>query len=103
MDSMTKEELDGIKPLDDSRIKRISRGSGVHVAEIHFLLAEHKKFGGMVKNLGGMAGMMGGMGGANMENVSEHTNIKVFNLIFTRFTAEKKPSRGLEDDEELAE
>jgi signal recognition particle subunit SRP54 len=71
MDSMTKEELDGIKTLDESRIKRISRGSGVHVAEIHFLLAEHKKFGSLVKGIGGMLpGMMGGMGGANMENVS---------------------------------
>jgi signal recognition particle GTPase len=31
---MTKEELDCIKPLDESRIKRISRGAGVHPAEI---------------------------------------------------------------------
>lgn len=38
MDSMTKEELDCIKPLDDNRLKRISRGSGVHVAEIQFML-----------------------------------------------------------------
>jgi hypothetical protein len=34
MDSMTKDELDCIKPLDESRLKRISKGSGVHVAEI---------------------------------------------------------------------
>lgn len=68
MDSMTKEELDGIKTLDESRIKRISRGSGVHVAEIHFLLAEHKKFGAMVKQVGGMSGMMG----ANMENLKRN-------------------------------
>ena len=34
MDSMTKEELDLIKPLDEGRIKRISRGAGVHPAEI---------------------------------------------------------------------
>jgi len=54
---MTKEELDGIKPLDDGRIKRIARGSGVHVAEIHFLIAEHKKFGGMVKQIGGLSGL----------------------------------------------
>ena len=38
MDSMTKEELDLVKPLDDSRIKRIARGAGVHPAEIAFLL-----------------------------------------------------------------
>jgi len=36
---MTKEEIDCIKPIDENRIKRISRGSGVHPAEIHFLLA----------------------------------------------------------------
>jgi signal recognition particle GTPase len=34
MDSMTKDELDCIKPLDENRIKRVSRGSGVHVSEI---------------------------------------------------------------------
>lgn len=39
IDSMTKEEIDCIKPIDENRIKRISRGSGVHPAEIHFLLA----------------------------------------------------------------
>jgi signal recognition particle GTPase len=31
---MTKEEVDCIKPLDEKRIKRISRGAGVHPAEI---------------------------------------------------------------------
>jgi|TARA_B110000305_G_C18971018_1_gene417144 signal recognition particle subunit SRP54 len=49
MDSMTKDELDCVKPLDEKRIKRIARGAGVHPAEIHFLLQEHKKFSGMVK------------------------------------------------------
>jgi signal recognition particle subunit SRP54 len=34
MDSMTKDELECIKPMDDKRIKRVSRGSGVHVSEI---------------------------------------------------------------------
>ena len=38
MDSMTKEELDGVKTLDENRIKRIARGAGVHVAEINFML-----------------------------------------------------------------
>jgi|TARA_B110000285_G_C15089546_1_gene598274 signal recognition particle subunit SRP54 len=41
MDSMTKEELDGIKPLDEKRVLRISRGSGVHPAEIGFLIQQH--------------------------------------------------------------
>jgi signal recognition particle subunit SRP54 len=76
MDSMNKDELDGIKPLCDGRIKRIARGAGVHVSEIHFLINEHKKFGGMVKGLGGMMGGLGGMGGKgggmpDMEHVSK--------------------------------
>jgi signal recognition particle GTPase len=49
MDSMTKDELDCVKLLDESRIKRIARGAGVHPAEVYFLLGEHKKFSGMVK------------------------------------------------------
>ena len=42
MDAMTKDELDSIKPLDEKRIRRISRGSGVHPSEIQFLIAQHK-------------------------------------------------------------
>jgi len=38
MDSMTKDELDSIKPLDDNRIKRIARGAGVHPSEVNFLI-----------------------------------------------------------------
>jgi signal recognition particle GTPase len=34
MDSMNKDELDSVKPLDESRIKRIARGAGVHPSEI---------------------------------------------------------------------
>ena len=49
MESMTKDELDCVKPLDEKRIKRIARGAGVHPAEIHFLLGEHKKMSSMVK------------------------------------------------------
>lgn len=62
MDSMHKDELDGIKPLCEGRIKRIARGAGVHVSEIHFLMGEHKKMSGMVKQVGSLANM-GGMGG----------------------------------------
>ena len=28
MDSMTKDELDGIKPIDESRVLRIAKGAG---------------------------------------------------------------------------
>ena len=60
MDSMTKEELDSEKPLTDTRIKRIARGAGVHISEIHFLIGEHKKFSGMIGNVSKMANMAGG-------------------------------------------
>lgn len=73
MDSMNKDELDGVKPLCEGRIKRISRGAGVHPSEIHFLMAEHKKFGAMVKQVGGLSGLMGGAGGMpNLENLKRN-------------------------------
>lgn len=57
MDSMTKEELDSVKPLCEKRIKRIARGAGVHPAEIHFLIQQHAQMGTMVKRLGSFANM----------------------------------------------
>ena len=63
MESMTKEELDCIKPLDEKRVKRISRGAGVHPQEVQFLLQQHKTMSGMVKQVGGLANL----GGANLE------------------------------------
>ena len=54
MDSMTKEELDCIKPLNDSRIIRIARGSGTRPEEVNFLMEEHKKFAKMVEKMGKM-------------------------------------------------
>ena len=41
MDSMTKDELDSVKPLCEKRIKRIAQGAGVHPQEIHFLIQQH--------------------------------------------------------------
>ena len=49
MGSMTKRELDSEDPLTPQRIKRIARGSGVHPAEINFLLAQHEQMAKMVK------------------------------------------------------
>ena len=57
MDSMNKDELDGIKPLCEGRIKRIARGAGVHVSEIHFLLTQHKQMSAMVKQVGSLTNM----------------------------------------------
>lgn len=52
MDSMTNEELDCIKPLNDQRIVRIARGSGTRPEEVQFLLEEYKKFQKMVEKMG---------------------------------------------------
>lgn len=54
MDSMTKDELDCVKPLTESRILRISRGAGANPKELVFLLGEHKKFSKMVEKFGKM-------------------------------------------------
>ena len=54
MDSMTKDELDCVKPLTETRIARIAQGSGTRPEEINFLLEEHKKFEKMVGNIGKM-------------------------------------------------
>ena len=52
MDSMTKEERDGIKPLTESRLLRISQGAGANPSELLHLLAEHKRFSKMVERMG---------------------------------------------------
>lgn len=54
MDSMTKDELDCVKPLDESRVLRISKGSGASPKELLFLLGEHKRFSKMVGKMGNM-------------------------------------------------
>lgn len=44
MDSMTNEELDCIKPLNEARIARVAQGSGTRIEEVNVLIEEHKKF-----------------------------------------------------------
>lgn len=44
MDSMTNDELDCIKPLNETRIARIAQGSGTKTEEVNFLIEEYKKF-----------------------------------------------------------
>jgi len=44
MDSMTDEELDKKKKIDESRARRIARGSGCIVQEVNELLEEYNKF-----------------------------------------------------------
>ena len=54
MDSMTAEELDCVKPLNETRITRIARGSGTRPEEVNVLLEEYKKFAKMVTQMGKM-------------------------------------------------
>lgn len=72
IDSMTEKERIGFNPLDDSRMKRISRGSGRPIKEVQELhkrfLSMKKMMGGLGKNLGGMMGKIPGMGGLNQLN-----------------------------------
>lgn len=50
---MTPEELDRDAPLnEESRLKRIARGSGTRVEEVKILLEEHKKLKGLITKVG---------------------------------------------------
>lgn len=52
MDSMTPEELDRDQPItEESRIKRIAKGSGTSIMEVKILLEEHKKIRGLVEQV----------------------------------------------------
>jgi signal recognition particle subunit SRP54 len=64
MDSMNNAELDSLKPLNQSRIRRIARGSGTSIAEVNQLIEEHKKFTKMV-------GKMSSMGMNNPKGMQE--------------------------------
>ena len=54
MDSMTDGELDGKNKIDESRIKRIARGSGVTIFEVKIMLEEHKRFSKIIERMGGI-------------------------------------------------
>jgi len=54
MDSMTKDELDCVKPITESRLLRVSKGAGTQPKELLFLLGEHKRFSKMVERMGKM-------------------------------------------------
>lgn len=54
MDSMTKEELDCVKPMNEKRVLRVARGSGMPPGEVVYLLGEHKRFSKMVEKMGKM-------------------------------------------------
>ena len=81
IDSMTRQERQGMKPIDASRKTRIANGSGSTIAEVNQLLRQYEQmkkmmaqmnkgglFGGLGKKvMGGLAGGLGGMlGGGGM-------------------------------------
>jgi len=70
MDSMTEQELDKKKKIDDSRMKRIARGCGCVPQEVHDMLEEYNKFSKMVEKMPGLAGK----NGKNMTNLQRNPN-----------------------------
>ncbi|RLE44698.1 signal recognition particle protein [Candidatus Woesearchaeota archaeon] len=57
MDSMTKEELENPEVIDQSRIKRISRGSGIDEKDIRELIKHYKLAKKLMKRFKGKEGM----------------------------------------------
>ena len=60
MDSMTDAELLCKHKIDDSRAKRIARGSGCSILEVKFMMEEHKRFSKIVERMGGLVKGKGG-------------------------------------------
>ena len=49
---MTAKELDPEVPIDESRMKRIAKGSGTSIFDLKILLEEHKKLKGLIGKVG---------------------------------------------------
>ena len=65
MDSMTPEELDrGTTIVEESRLKRIAKGSGTRIEEVKILLEEYKKLKGLITKVG-QTNLGKGMGDKN--------------------------------------
>lgn len=67
MDSMTDEELDGVKPLNESRYKRIVKGSGTKMQDIRELMEQFKFLQKMVAKMGKL-----GLKDCNMNNLMKN-------------------------------
>ena len=52
IDSMTDEELDCKKKIDESRMKRIARGSGSTILEVKIMMEEYKRFSKVIGRMG---------------------------------------------------
>jgi hypothetical protein len=57
--SMTADELDCVKKIDESRMRRIARGAGVFYEEVDMLIKMHKQYGKMFSSMG-KSGLMKG-------------------------------------------
>ncbi|CEM20753.1 unnamed protein product [Vitrella brassicaformis CCMP3155] len=60
MDSMTNDELDCVKQMNDSRILRVAKGSGSSIREVKELLEEYKRFSKLVGKMGKLGLAKGG-------------------------------------------
>ena len=60
MDSMTNKELDGVVVMDESRVWRVAKGSGVHPVEVQQLLDIQKQFGGVIDGMSKTGLLKGG-------------------------------------------
>ena len=60
MDSMNDAELSCKTKIDDSRAKRIARGSGCSIIEVKLMMDEYKKFSKIVERMGGLVKGKGG-------------------------------------------
>jgi len=68
MDSMTDEELDRKKKIDESRMKRIARGCGCLPQEVADMLEEYNKFSKMVEKMPKLSGK----GGKDMSQLTRN-------------------------------
>lgn len=68
MDSMTDEELDAKKKIDESRMKRIARGCGCLPEEVNNMIEEYRKFTKMVEKMPKLAGK----GGKDMSQLTRN-------------------------------
>ena len=69
MDSMTDAELNCKQKIDDSRAKRIARGSGTSILEVKLMMDEFKKFSKIVR----MGGLVKGKG-ADFSEIQRNPN-----------------------------
>ena len=74
LDSMRKEELYCEVELTESRLKRVSRGSGVHLEEVKFMLQQHKSMEKMVKGVGSLSNL------GNMEKMKRNPQAAMKNI-----------------------